>query len=70
MFHRGLQAWRENGEGDLNVTLLYSTILLYFTPTLLAVAMCLQTVVPVWMALWFMGRRSPWQAYSSRGVTA
>ncbi len=56
-FHRGLQSWRERSPTDVNVVLGYSVLLLYFGPTLLQVGMSFQTVVPVFAALWLIGRR-------------
>jgi hypothetical protein len=56
-FHRALQDWRERAGNDANVALLYSSILIYFTPTLLSIGICLQTVVPIAASLWFIRRR-------------
>jgi len=69
-FHRALQNWRERWPGDPNVVLLYSALLLYFGPTLLNVGMTFQTVVPIWVSLWFIARRAARYALPREPVPA
>lgn len=56
-FHRALYEWLIKFTPDRNVVLLYAMILHNFAPTLLAVAACTATVLPVWVILRLIGRR-------------
>jgi hypothetical protein len=57
VFHRGLYEWMLRTPRDPNVVLLYSLILVFFSPTLLAISATIGTVLPVWLALRFIGKR-------------
>lgn len=57
-FHRGLRGWHKRHEGDRRVTLLYSSVLIYFGPTMIQIAGSLQTVVPIAAGIWFITRGS------------
>jgi hypothetical protein len=57
IFHRGLFTWLEQNPRDPNVVLLYTVIMLYFEPTMLAIGFSIGAVIPMWLALRFIGRR-------------
>jgi hypothetical protein len=59
IFHRGLYDWLQRAPRDPSVVLLYVTILLYFSPTMLGFSAALQYVLPLWLIIKVIGRRAP-----------
>jgi hypothetical protein len=57
LVHRALYEWLRAANGDRNVVLLYSAMLVYFGPSTLNLSTCLQYVLPLWMIVRFAGQR-------------
>jgi len=59
-FHGGAYRWLNRSRGDVNVVLLYTTIILYFLPTDMGISAFLQYVAPLWVVLRFItDKRAP-----------
>jgi hypothetical protein len=57
MFQRGLYEWLLEHEKDRSVVVLYSFIVVYFTPTMLQLSGTIGFVLPLWVALRFMRKK-------------
>jgi len=53
-FHGGAYKWLSRSRRDVNVVLLYTTIILYFSPTDMGISSFLQYVVPLWVVIRFI----------------
>jgi len=53
-FHGGAYKWLNRSRRDVNVALLYMTIILYFLPTDMGISAFLQYVVPLWVVIRFI----------------
>lgn len=57
LFHRGLYEWLLRNRKDKNQAMLYSALVLYFSPSSLAMASVLQYVLPTWLIIRFVAKR-------------
>jgi hypothetical protein len=55
-FHRGLYVWLTRSPSDPNVVLLYALFATQLTPTSMGLAAALQYILPVYLAIRFIGR--------------
>ena len=68
--HRGLYEWLRENKADRSVVLIYSTLGIYLAPSLLALSMVMQWVLPCYLIVRFIGRRPRLRAAASGSPAA
>jgi len=58
-FHRGLARYREHSPKDAGVALIYTTIVVSFSPTLLGLSALLQHTVPLTLLIYVISKPGP-----------